>query len=167
MEVSLDDAAILAGREDLATFFTKVVDAGASPQLAANWIVNELMSHLKERSTADLRFDSRAFASLLDLIEAEEVSSSGGRTVLDVLLENGGDPSAIVDKRDLRQIDDASELRSVVQSVIEDHPDETERYRAGKKGLIGFFMGQIMKETGGSANPETARALAQEELENG
>ena len=167
LEISPDDAAILAGREDLATFFTEVVDAGASPQLAANWIVNELMGQLKDTSTSDLRFDAEAFASLLDLVDAEEVSSSGGRTVLDVLLEEGGNPSAIVDDRGLRQIDDTSKLRSVVRSVLADHPDETERYRSGKKGLIGFFMGQIMKETGGSANPETARALAQEELENG
>jgi glutaminyl-tRNA synthetase len=165
--VTSDDAAILAGSDDLAAFFTGTVDAGASPQLAANWIVNELMGYLKERTTDDLPFGAKTFASLLHLVANEDVSSSGARTVLDVMIESGGEPETIVDERDLRQIDDETQLRYVVQAVIEDHPDETERYRSGKKGLIGFFMGQIMQRTGGSANPETARELVQEELENG
>jgi len=81
-----------------------------------------------------------------------------------VLAEEGGDPQEIVDRKNLRQLDDTDQLRAVVKTVVEDHPEETERYRDGKKGLVGFFMGQVMQRTQGSANPEKARELLQEEL---
>jgi glutaminyl-tRNA synthetase len=70
-----------------------------------------------------------------------------------------------VDDRGLRQVDDTEALRPTVQSVLDDHPDEVARYRDGKKGLIGFFMGQVMDATDGAANPETARELLQSYLE--
>ncbi|PEN15119.1 glutamine--tRNA ligase [Longibacter salinarum] len=162
--VSPEDAAIIAGRDDLAALFTDVVNRGSKPQLAANWIVNELLGLTKGAVVTDLPFDASDFASLLDLIANDQVSSSGGRTVLEILVDRGGAPEAIVDREGLRQIDDTEKLRLVVQSVVDDHPDEADRYRNGKKGLVGFFMGQVMQRTKGSANPEKARELVQEEL---
>ncbi|PSR04726.1 MAG: Asp-tRNA(Asn)/Glu-tRNA(Gln) amidotransferase GatCAB subunit B, partial [Bacteroidetes bacterium SW_8_64_56] len=72
---------------------------------------------------------------------------------------------AIVDERDLRQVDDTEALRPTVRAVLDDHPDEVARYRDGKKSLVGFFMGQVMEETNGAANPELARELLQDELD--
>jgi len=162
--LSPDDAAIIAGRDDLSDLFEAVVAEQTDAQLAANWIVNELLALAKATPVDDLPFDAEDFARLLSLIAEDEVSSSGGRTVLEVLAEEGGDPQAIVDRKNLRQIDDTDQLRAVVKTVVEDHPKETERYRDGKKGLVGFFMGQVMQRTQGSANPEKARELLQEEL---
>jgi glutaminyl-tRNA synthetase len=82
------------------------------------------------------------------------------------MLEDGGAPNALVDAHDLRQVDDTEALDAVVTDVLDTHPDEVERYRSGKTGLLGFFMGQVMQETNGSANPEVARELLQKRLDD-
>jgi glutaminyl-tRNA synthetase len=81
------------------------------------------------------------------------------------MLDGGGSPEEIVEARNLRQIDDTGALEGVVREVVENHPEEVERYRSGKKGLIGFFMGQVMQQTNGKAHPELTRDLLTEELE--
>jgi glutaminyl-tRNA synthetase len=80
------------------------------------------------------------------------------------MLDRGGDPQSIVDEHDLRQVDDTETLSDVIDDVLRDHPDEVARYRDGKKNLIGFFMGQVMQATNGSAKPELARELLQKQL---
>lgn len=80
------------------------------------------------------------------------------------MLETGVDPETIVEERNLHQIEDEQKLTEVIEAVVEAHPDERDRYRAGKKGLIGFFMGQVMRETKGKANPELTKKLLVQEL---
>ena len=160
-----DDAAILAGDDDISEFFTIVVEAGVPARLAANWVVNELMGLLHDRPVQDLPFEAPDFVTLLGMVDDETISSRSGRVVLDAMVETGDDPKDIVAERDLRQIDDEETLRSVVADVIDRHPEEAKRYRSGKKALIGFFMGQVMQATNGSANPEKARSLIQETLQ--
>jgi glutaminyl-tRNA synthetase len=97
-------------------------------------------------------------------VDTDVISTRGADEVFTELIENGGSPEAIVDERDLRQVDDSEALRPAIRTVLDEHPGEVTRYRNGKKGLIGFFMGQVMDETNGAANPELARDLLQEEL---
>jgi glutaminyl-tRNA synthetase len=159
------DAATIAGTAGLAPFFEDAIDAYEAPQPVANWVVNELMAALKGRSVDALPFGPQAFGTLVRLVDTEAITGRGAQEVFEVLLEEGGHPEAIVDERGLRQVDDTDTLGSVVSDVLEDHPDEVARYRDGKTGLLGFFMGQVMEATNGAANPETARSLLQDRLD--
>ena len=164
MDVPRDAAATIAGDDDLADFFEAALDTYESPRPVANWIVNELLAELKKESVAALPFGPDAFAELVRLVDTDVITSRGARTVFDDMLEHGGDPATVVDERDLRQVDDTEALGDVIEDVLSAHPDEVERYRDGNPNLIGFFMGQVMKKTNGSANPELARSLLQDRL---
>ena len=163
--IDREDAATIAGDDALAGFFEQALEHYDAPVPVANWTVNELLGRLQDQTVADLPFGPDAFAGLVRLVDTEVISTRGGDEVLDALLDDGGAPEHIVDDRGLRQVDDTEALRPTVQSVLDDHPDEVARYRDGKKGLIGFFMGQVMDATDGAASPELARELLQEELE--
>jgi glutaminyl-tRNA synthetase len=167
MGVSREAAATIAGDNDLADFFDAALEAYDAPQPVANWIVNELLAELKDRSVHDLPFGPDAFAELVRLVDTDEITNRGAHTVFDAMLDDGGAPQAIVDDRGLRQVDDTEALEGVIDDVLADNPDEVARYRDGKQSLIGFFMGQVMQATNGSANPELARSLLQERLDDG
>ena len=164
--LSRNDAATIAGNDALANFFEATLEHYDAPQPVANWIVNELLAALKDRSVNGLSFGPEAFANLVRLVETDEISTRGADEVFDELLANGGSPDVIVQERGLRQVDDSEALRPTVKTVLAEHPDEVARYRDGKKSLIGFFMGQVMDATNGAANPELARELLQDELED-
>jgi glutaminyl-tRNA synthetase len=162
--LSHNDAAVIAGDDAIADFFDAALEHYDAPQPLANWTVNELLGDLKDQTVADLPFGPEEFATLVRLVDTDEITNRGADEVFDVLLNDGGDPENIVDDRDLRQVDDTKALRPTVQSVLDNHPDEVARYRDGKQSLIGFFMGQVMDATNGAANPELARNLLQDEL---
>ena len=165
MGVNREAAATIAGDDALAPFFETALQTFDAPASLANWIVNELRGALDEQSVADLPFDAAAFARLVRLVDTDEITNRAARSVFEEMLTEGGAPEAIVDAHDLRQVDDTEALRTVVDEVLDDHPDEVARYRDGKEGLLGFFMGQVMEATDGSANPGLARELLQKTLE--
>jgi len=159
-----EDAATIASDEALSNFFEAVVDAYDAPQPAANWIVNELLGELSDRTAASLPFDAEQFATLVRLVDTDAIASRAAREVLEEMLSDGVDPEAFVQARGLRQVDDTEKLTEIVEDVMSQHPDKVQRYRNGKEGLIGFFMGQVMEATDGTANPELARDLLQRAL---
>ncbi|MFB6246968.1 MAG: glutamine--tRNA ligase/YqeY domain fusion protein [Salinibacter sp.] len=165
MGLTREAAATIAGDGALSAFFETALETFDAPGPLANWIVNELRGTLDGRSIEDLPFDAAAFATLVRLVATDEITNRAARTVFDEMLAEGGAPEAIVDARGLRRVDDAKALRGVVDDVLSAHPDEVARYRDGKEGLLGFFMGQVMQATDGSADPELARALLQSALE--
>lgn len=160
-----EDAAVIARDDELAGFFESALETHPGAESVANWIVNRLMGVRKEVPLDQLPFGPAEFGRLISLLDEEVISSRGADEVFDQMTREGGDPDAIVDERDLRQIDDTGELEPVIDQVLERNPDEVEQYRQGKKALLGFFMGQIMQQTGGSANPELAKALLQQKLD--
>ncbi len=164
LHLDSDDAAILAEDAALAAFFERAVDGDGRPQPVANWIVNELLRALKDTPLDALPLTPAQLGTLVALQDGGAVSSTGAQEVFAEMLAHGGDPEAIVEEKGLRQMEDAEALRAVVAEVIAAHPDETARYRSGKEGLIGFFMGQVMRETRGKANPELAKWLLREAL---
>jgi glutaminyl-tRNA synthetase len=163
--VPREAAAVIAGDDALADFFEAARAAYDAPEALANWIVNELRAELKDRSVDALPFDGAQFARLVRLVDTDEITNRAARTVFEEMMEAGEEPDALVDAHGLRRVDDEAALDSVVTSVLDDHPDEVARYRDGKTGLLGFFMGQVMEATDGSANPEVARTLLQERLD--
>ena len=105
-------------------------------------------------------------AKMLSLIDDGTISGKIGKTVFDQMAESGKDPEAIVEEKGLRQITDTSAIEGVVEDVLASNPDEVEAYRGGKTKLMGFFVGQAMKATGGKANPKALQEILGEKLGN-
>ncbi|MEO5509285.1 MAG: glutamine--tRNA ligase, partial [Longimicrobiales bacterium] len=137
----------------------------ATVHTIANWIVNELPRAQRHRNLDELALTGAQLASLIGMVEKKEITSAIARDVLAELVEEGGDPSAIVARRNLRQVGDVSELEPMILSIIADNDDRVRQYRAGRTGLLGFFVGQVMAQTQGRANPQTVSELVRTHLE--
>jgi aspartyl-tRNA(Asn)/glutamyl-tRNA(Gln) amidotransferase subunit B len=153
---------------ELAAYFEQVAAASGDARSAANWVLNEFSAHLNETGlgAADSPVRPDALAALIALVADGTLGSAGAKQVFAALVagESGGDPAAIVAERGLGQIADAGALAAVVAQVVGSHPQQAEQFRAGKENLMGFFVGQVMKSTGGRAEPQLAQRLLREEL---
>ncbi|RMH12434.1 MAG: hypothetical protein D6701_13545, partial [Gemmatimonadetes bacterium] len=163
--VAPHDAGVVARAPDLAHWLDRAVEAGAAPRLAAGWLVNELPRVREGRALDELPFGPDALAALLDLVRREAVSPRGAREVLQVLGEEGGDPAELVERLGLALERDEAALAEHVDAVLEAHADRVEAYRAGKRGLLGFFVGEVMKRTGGRADPRAVQTLLRARLD--
>ncbi|HEX6135654.1 MAG TPA: glutamine--tRNA ligase/YqeY domain fusion protein [Longimicrobiales bacterium] len=161
--VPAEQADVLTRDVAISTFFENAMAAGAAPLSAARLIVNELPREARERLDS-LPTDGTAVGTLVRMIDAGEISSSAAREVLDELIRSGGAPGDIVERRGLRQVSDEAALRAAIDDVLRDHPDKVEQYRAGRTGLLGFFVGQAMARTGGRANPAVLKSLLEAAL---
>jgi glutaminyl-tRNA synthetase len=162
--LSEDDADQLTGDLALSSFFEGALDAHAVPGSVANWLLNELLGILGDRSLGDLPFTAAQFGALVALFDDHTVSSAAAKEVLAHMIEHGGDPGAIVADKGLRQVTDAGAIEPVVDQILAANPDKVASYRDGKHGLLGFFVGQVMKETGGAANPTVVQTLLRDKL---
>ena len=151
-----DDAAILAYDPWLRGFFEATVPA-ASAQSAANWVLHEIQHVRKESGEEAIVLDGSGLAELITLVEDGTVSSRTGKELLNEVALSGERPKALVEARGLAQIDDADAIAKIAAEVVAANAGKAAAYRDGKKGLIGFFMGQVMKATSGKANPGEAR----------
>ncbi|MFW6039652.1 MAG: hypothetical protein ACOC9N_01080, partial [Gemmatimonadota bacterium] len=157
--LSGEDAEILTREEATADFFDAALDADASPSGIANWMVNELPRAVGGRTLENLAFGGDDFGTLVARVEDGTLSSRAGREALAAMVESGDSPDTIIEREGLRQITDADALAPVIRDVLDEHPDEAERLRHGEHKLVGFFIGQVMRRTGGKAEPELAREL--------
>jgi glutaminyl-tRNA synthetase len=159
-----EEAAVLAREPSSLRFFEDAVAEHPNARGVANWMVHELPREAGGRPLEDLPFSGTELGRLVGLIDAGTVSSTAAREVLAELVSSGGDPAGIVAARNLRQVSDPAALRALVAEVIQEYPAKADEYRGGKSGLLGFFVGQVMRKTGGSANPEIVRDLFLERL---
>jgi glutaminyl-tRNA synthetase len=159
-----EDADVLTGDLALARFFEAALAEHGQPQSVAKWVTNELLRELKGRSPDQLPFSAAQFGRLVALVDDGTLSATLGKQVFDELLAQGGEPEAIVRERGLAQISDRAALAAVVARVVAANPDKAAQYRSGKVGLLGFFMGQVMRETQGKANPQMVQELVQDSL---
>jgi glutaminyl-tRNA synthetase len=161
--LSADDADALTRDAATVALFEGAVAAGAPAGAAANWIVNELPREAAGRS-GELPFGGPQLGALVRLAEDGTLSSTAARQVLAEMAKGGGEPGEIVDRLGLRQVSDAGALAPAVDAVLAANAGKADEYRAGKTGLMGFFVGQVMRQTGGKANPEVVRKLLEERL---
>jgi glutaminyl-tRNA synthetase len=163
--VGAEEAEILTREQSTADLFEAAVGSGsASPGGLANWLIHELPRVLGGRTLENLPFSAADLAELVALVEAGTVSSSAGREVLAEMARSGARPGDVVARRGLEQVSDAGQLQAVVDGVLAANAGKVDEYRAGKAGLLGFFIGQVMKETQGRANPALTRALIEERV---
>jgi aspartyl-tRNA(Asn)/glutamyl-tRNA(Gln) amidotransferase subunit B len=155
----------------IAEYFEEVAAAGSDARAAANWVLNEFSAHLNEARTSAAESPVRpaALARLVALVADDTLGSAGAKQVFAAMVagENGGDPAAIVEARGLGQISDTGALAAVVAEVVAAHPGQAEQFRSGKEALMGFFVGQVMRATGGRAEPQIVQTLLREELARG
>lgn len=133
---------------------------------AGNWITSELLKHLKadNKRIDDLSITAENFAELIALVYQGKINSSAGQRILEEMYNNGGDPTDIMRDLGLEQLDDSAELEKTAQAVIDRFPEQTQEYRQGKTPLIRFFLGQMMADTRGKANPQRAQELLEKLL---
>lgn len=148
----------------LALFFDKVLELGANPKTAVNFIMGEIAAFLKEDhiEITDTKLTPENLTELIALIEKGTISNNIGKQIIIEMLKDGTKASVIVEKKGLSQISDEGAIKELVQKVVDAHPNEVEAYKNGKTNLLGFFVGQIMKETKGRANPKTVNQLLRE-----
>ncbi len=158
------DASVIVEQMGLALFFDKVLELGANPKTAVNFIMGEIAAYLKEDhiEITDTKLTPENLAELIALIEKGTISNNIGKQIIIEMLKEGTKASVIVGKKGLSQISDEGAIKELVQKVVDAHPNEVEAYKNGKTNLLGFFVGQIMKETKGRANPKTVNQLLRE-----
>ncbi|MFY9399442.1 MAG: Asp-tRNA(Asn)/Glu-tRNA(Gln) amidotransferase subunit GatB [Desulfomonilia bacterium] len=161
------DAGVLTQSRELADYFEACVRELDAPKEISNWIMTEVMRALNETGDPITAFKVRpgALAGLVGLVRKGSISGSMAKEVFAEMVSTGGDPDEIVSRRGLGQISDRGRLAALAREIIEKHPAEAEKYRAGKAGLLGFFVGQLMKATRGEANPKLANQIMKELLE--
>lgn len=163
--LSDDDADLLSGERAKGDYFEAVMAHGQDPKLVAVWLVNELLPWVADDDgLTKLKFSTNAFSELVGLVASGEVPTAAARDVLAELLANGGSPTQIVDNKGLRKISDVDALEPIILEVLKQNPNEVETYREGKTSLLGFFVGQAMKATGGTADAKLVRQLLQKHL---
>ncbi len=164
------DAGVLTTTRPLADWFEAAVAAFDDPKEVSNWVMGEVLRIANERgepvalSPEPRPISPAALAELLALKAAGTISGSAAKEVLAVIVETRRGAGEIVRERGLEQVSDEDALGAEIDAVIAAHPDEVAAFRGGKQGLIGFFVGQVMKRTGGQANPQLVNRLLREKL---
>ena len=168
-EYNLPDhnATVLTASKYLADFYEEAVNLYGETKKLSNWIMGEVLRFLGERKLEiqDSLLSAKNLVELLKLIDSDTINANTAKSIFDEVAESGKSPQKIVDEKGLAQVSDTSELESIVVNIIESHSGELEKYRAGKKSLLGFFMGQVMKATHGKANPKLVNELLRKKLD--
>jgi aspartyl-tRNA(Asn)/glutamyl-tRNA(Gln) amidotransferase subunit B len=151
------DAGVLVAEREAANYFEAVAQA-RDGKLAANWVINELFGRLNKegKAIADSPVSAAQLGSIVDLIASGTISGKIAKDVFEIVWAEGGDPAAIVEKRGLKQVTDTGAIEKAVDEIIAANPDKVEQAKA-KPTLLGWFVGQTMKATGGKANPQGQR----------
>jgi len=161
------DADILTGERGLSDYFEHTVDAyGADPKRVSNWVMNEVLRMINERgiSPGQLRLTPEYLAGIIKLVDAGTINTSTGKSLIEKVEDTGQIPSAIVEAEGLGKVSDQDAIREIILEVIENNPDQVASYRGGKTTIIGWFVGQVMKQSRGKADPQLTRSMLEELL---
>ncbi|WP_250124516.1 Asp-tRNA(Asn)/Glu-tRNA(Gln) amidotransferase subunit GatB [Chroococcidiopsis sp. CCMEE 29] len=166
LDLSAYDARVLTDERQVAEYFEAAIAAQANPKQAANWIMGDIAAYLnnKKLSITEIALKPNTLAELTTLIEDGTISGKIAKDILPELLTQGGSAKELVERKGLTQISDTSALEAIIEQVLQANPQELEQYRNGKTKLIGFFVGQVIKQTGGRADPKLTNQLLAQKL---
>ena len=166
--LSAYDTSVLVAERETAEYFEAVVE-GRDPKLAANWVISELFGNLNKAEITILESPVTALAlgGLIDLIADGTISGRIAKDVFSDMFETGKSAVDIVEHKGLKQVSDTGALEAAVTEVMDSNPSRVADYRGGNQKLISWFMGQIMKASGGKANPQMVNQLLREKLDTG
>jgi aspartyl-tRNA(Asn)/glutamyl-tRNA(Gln) amidotransferase subunit B len=166
--LSAYDTRVLTDERSVSEYFEATVAAGASAKQAANWIMGDIAAYLNSNklNITEIALKPKTLAELIQLIEDNTISGKIAKDILPELLTQGGAAREVVERKGLIQISDRSAIEAIVEQVIAANPKELEQYRNGKTKLLGFFVGQVLKQTGGRADPKLTNQLLAQKLNN-
>lgn len=160
------DASVLVAEQEQAAFFEEVAKGRKDPKLAANWVIVELFGALNKlgKDVTDSPVSAKNLAGLLDLIENDTISGRIAKDVFAIMVETGKDAAGIVEEKGLKQVTDTGAIDAAIAKVMAENEAKVAEYRAGKVTLFGWFVGQVMKATGGKANPAKVNEILKAKL---
>jgi aspartyl-tRNA(Asn)/glutamyl-tRNA(Gln) amidotransferase subunit B len=158
------DASVLTAEVESADFFEAVAN-GRDGKLAANWVINELFGRLKkdDRDITDSPVSPEQLGGIIELITKGDISGKIAKDLFEIVYTEGGDPTEIVEARGMKQVTDTGAIEAAVDQIIADNPAQVEKAKANPK-LVGWFVGQVMKATGGKANPKAVNEIVSAKL---
>ena len=164
MGLSVYDASILVSEQAIAAYFEKVA-AGRDGKAAANWVINDLLGALNKagQDIEDTSVSPDQLGAIIDLIKDGTISGKIAKDLFEIVFTEGGDPKVLVEERGMKQVTDTGAIEKAVDDVIAANPDQVEKAKA-KPALAGWFVGQVMKATGGKANPQAVQQLVKDKL---
>ncbi|MFN2262648.1 MAG: Asp-tRNA(Asn)/Glu-tRNA(Gln) amidotransferase subunit GatB [Anaerolineales bacterium] len=161
------DADILTGERSLSDYFEHTVEVyGADAKRVSNWVMNDVLRMINERgiSPSNLQLTPDYLAGIIKLVDAGMINTSTGKSLIEKVEDTGQAPSALVEAEGLGKVSDRDALREIIVEVIENHPDQVANYKGGKTTIIGWFVGQVMKQSRGKADPQLTRSMLEELL---
>ncbi len=162
------DASVLTADKDLADFYERVVKLTGKPKEASNWIMTELLRLMNEESVeeiSDLKVKPEHFKELFELIDSGKITKNMAKDVFREVFKTGKSPSEVVKEKGLEVLTNEEDIEKILKEAMEKNPKAVEQYRSGKKGVIGYFIGQVMRATGGKADPKVVQKVALRLLE--
>ena len=163
------DTVLLTSSKAMGDYFEAAVGEGANPKAASNWMMGELSAFLNAHNIEidEVLTTPAQLAAMIDQVDKGVISGKIAKSVFEEMLANGKDPGAIVEERGITQISDEGELARIIEETIGENPASVEDYRSGKEKALGFLVGQVMRKTGGRANPKLVNELLKRSLESG
>jgi aspartyl-tRNA(Asn)/glutamyl-tRNA(Gln) amidotransferase subunit B len=164
--LSAYDTRVLTDDRSIAEYLEATIAAGADIKQTANWVMGDITAYLKNQKVGvkDIALTPTILAELIGLIENGTISGKIAKEILPELFESGGSAKALVESKGLISIADPVELEKIIDEIIAANPKELEQYKAGKTKLLGFFVGQLMKQTSGRAEPKLANQIIAKKL---
>lgn len=162
--LSIYDASVLVSEKAIADYFEAVAE-GRDGKIAANWVINDLLGALNKagKGIEETPMSPAQLGGIIDLIKDGTISGKIAKDLFEILWNEGGDPAEIVESRGMKQVTDTGAIEKAVDEIIAANPDQVEKAKA-KPSLAGWFVGQVMKATGGKANPQAVQALVKSKL---
>ncbi|MGA1742061.1 MAG: Asp-tRNA(Asn)/Glu-tRNA(Gln) amidotransferase GatCAB subunit B, partial [Pseudohongiellaceae bacterium] len=162
------DALVLANDLATANYFEAVVAECGNAKLSANWVSVDLQAYLNETEipVSESPVTPQQLGGLINKITDNTISSKIAKTVFEAMLAGEGNAEEIIEAKGLKQVTDSSAIEAMVDAVIANNPEQVKQYRSGKEKVFGFFVGQIMKESKGKANPGQVNQILKEKLSN-
>lgn len=160
------DADVLTSQKDIADYYEEVLKQTSDTKIASNWVMGDVLKIINEQklSFSDFPITPENLGKLVNLINSNKISSKIAKDVFPIMLEENKDPEIIVKERNLIQITDTSAIESAIDLVISNNPSQVEEFKSGKEKVIGFLVGQAMKETKGKANPQMVNEILRDKL---
>jgi aspartyl-tRNA(Asn)/glutamyl-tRNA(Gln) amidotransferase subunit B len=165
-DIAADDALFLTGTAAMAGFFEECAQSSENPKASANWIMGELAFNLKNsgKDIADCPVTPGQLAALIKTIDSGKISGKIAKTVFEEMFRTSEDPAPVIERMGLVQVSDEASLEPVIDRILAANPKQLEEFRSGKTKVFGFFVGQVMRETKGQANPQVVNDLLQKKL---
>ena len=159
------EANVLVSEKEISDYFESVVKT-SDIKLAKNWIMGDLFASLNDKniSISQSPVTAKKMAELVNSISSGVISGRTAKEVFEVMKETGEEPKKIIENKGLQQKSDPKELEKIIDKILTDNKDKVDQYKSGKDKLFGFFVGQVMKASGGTANPQLVNEILKKKL---